>query len=110
MRTTLGESLGGSGQRQRFYFTFVGKEIGRECLFAVLGIGINRLRKGLNLIPDGRVGLQKSGSHRDTASVDAFLSVLYEGLAETLPDRWGLIMIWGMGDGVTDTPQQIARV
>ena len=88
----------------------MGKEIGRECLCAVLGIGINRLRKGLNLIPDGRVGLQKSGSHRDTASVDAFLSVLYEGLAETLPDRWGLIMILGMGDGVTDTPQQIARV
>ena len=84
----------------------MGKEIGRECLCAVLGIGINRFRKGMNLVPDGRVGLQKSGSQRDTASVDAFLSVLYEGLAETLPDRRGLIMIWGMGNGATYTPQE----
>ena len=31
--------------------------------------------------------VSKTGSHRDTASVDAFLTVLYEGVAETLPDR-----------------------
>jgi hypothetical protein len=40
-----------------------------------------------NLVPDGRIGMQKSFSHRDTASVDAILSVMYTGVAETLPNR-----------------------
>ena len=68
-------------------FTFVGQEVGRECLCALMGIGVNRFKKTLKLQPDLRFGHDKSGSKRDTASVDAFLTVLYNGVAETLPDR-----------------------
>ena len=84
MHTTLG---GGQGQSKQLSFGLVGHDVGRECLCNLLGIGINRFRKTMNLIPDGRIGMSKTGSHRDTASVDAFLTVLYEGVAETLPDR-----------------------
>ena len=38
--------------------------------------------------PDLRIGSKKSGSQRLTYSVDAFLTVQYEGVAETLPDRF----------------------
>ena len=69
-------------------FTFLGKEVGRVCLCSVLGIGINRLRKALDAQPDLRVGAQKGGQRQAAYSVDAFLAVLYEGVAETLPDRF----------------------
>jgi hypothetical protein len=68
-------------------FTFVGQLVGRECLCSLLGIGVNRLRRALNLVPDLRFGHDKTGTKRETASVDAFLTVLYNGVAETLPDR-----------------------
>ena len=61
--------------------------MGRQCLCTLMSIGINRLRKGLSMTPDLRIGKVKSGSRAETFSVDAFLSILYEGLAETLPDR-----------------------
>lgn len=53
-----------------------------------MGVGSNRLRKRMNLIPDLRFGKDKSGSHKDTMSVDAFLSVLYSSVAETMPDKF----------------------
>ena len=45
------------------------------------------MRKTLRLQPDLRFGHDKSGTKRETASVDAFLTVLYDSVAETLPDR-----------------------
>lgn len=68
-------------------FTYCGERVGRECLCALLGIGVNRLRKAFNMVPDLRVGKDKTGSHESTFSVDAFLSMLYNNVAETLPDR-----------------------
>lgn len=69
-------------------FTFLGRDVGRACLCAILGIGINRFRKALSMQPDLRIGANKSGQQKATYSVDAFLSVLYESVAETLPDRF----------------------
>ena len=66
---------------------FLGRPVGRVCLCTLLAIGINRLRKALTMAPDLRIGKSKSGSQLTSHSVDAFLSMLYEGIAETLPDR-----------------------
>lgn len=40
------------------------------------------------MIPDMRFGKKKSGSQANTASVDAFLSILYASVAETMPDKF----------------------
>ncbi|CAJ1446585.1 unnamed protein product, partial [Effrenium voratum] len=40
------------------------------------------------MIPDLRIGKCRSGSQRDSYSVDAFLTTLWESVAETLPDRF----------------------
>lgn len=40
------------------------------------------------MIPDMRFGKKKSGSQPNTASVDAFLSILYASVAETMPDQF----------------------
>ena len=68
--------------------TFMGKDVGRACLCMILGIGINRFRKALALSPDLRVGRICQGQRQAAYSVDAFLSVLYEGVAETLPNKF----------------------
>ena len=68
--------------------SFMGKEIGRACLCSILSIGINRFRKALSLAPDLRVGKVHTGQRQAAYSVDAFLSILYEGVAETLPNRF----------------------
>ena len=69
-------------------FSFLGRIIGRACLCEILAIGINRLRKCIKLVPDLRVGKDKGGSRENTRSVDAFLSILYSTVAETLPDKF----------------------
>eukprot|EP00434_Breviolum_minutum_P019610 symbB.v1.2.017297.t1/scaffold1343.1/size124258/6 len=45
-------------------------------------------KKALSLAPDLRVGKVNAGQRQAAYSVDAFLSVLYEGVAETLPNRF----------------------
>lgn len=77
----------GSGD-DRPTFSFLGRIVGRACLCEILAIGINRLRKCINLVPDLRLGKDKSGSRQNTRSVDAFLSILYSSVAETLPDKF----------------------
>ena len=86
--------LGGQPAAARPSFTYCGERVGRECLCALLGIGVNRLRKALNLMPDLRVGKDKTGSQQATFSVDAFLSMLYCNVAETLPDRLDFFCIF----------------
>lgn len=73
--------------KQKKQYSFLGRPVGRSCLCAILGIGKERFNKCLSLQPDLRIGKDKSGSQRCTASVDAFLSIMYNGVAETLPDR-----------------------
>ena len=70
-------------------FKFLGKAVGRVCFCNLMGIGQGRLKKALCMMPmpDLRIGQDKSHSRSGTHSVDAFLSILYEGVAETLPDR-----------------------
>lgn len=69
-------------------FTFLGHPIGRVCLCAVLSVGINRFRKALEVKPDLRIGVSRKGvRQRESQSVSAFLGILYNGVAETLPDR-----------------------
>lgn len=75
------------GVKEVTEFTFLNRKVGRACLCSMLGIGVNRLRKAATMMPDMRLGKDKTGSQRDTYSVDAFLSIMYEGVAEVLPDR-----------------------
>ena len=65
---------------------FLERAIGVSCLAKLLGVGTNRLRKGANLNPDLRYGKCKQGDTEKTHSVHAFLTTLYESVAETLPD------------------------
>lgn len=71
-------------------FKFLDQPIGLACLAKLLGVGTARLRRGMAHRPDLRFGKQKSGSRSITFSVDAFLATLYDSVAETLPDRWGM--------------------
>lgn len=84
--TKLQITMGGHHSK-KVTFNFSGQNVGRACLSAILGIGKARLNKAMSLQPDLRVGKDKSGSQAVTRSVDAFLSILYNGVAETLPDR-----------------------
>ena len=78
----------GNSEDKRPRFTFNNQQIGRECLCSILGIGVNRLRKAFGMVPDLRIGKSKTGSREETWSVDSFLSMLYDSVAETLPDRF----------------------
>lgn len=68
---------------------FLGQSIGLACMAKLLGVGTNRLRRSANCVPDMRMGSVKAGSHRDSFSIDAFLTTVHESVAETLPDRPG---------------------
>ena len=81
----VGQCAEGDGAIQST--TLLGQEIGAKCLCKLLGIGSNRLRRGINGNPDLRYGKSKTGSTKTSLSVDAFLATLHRGVAETLPDR-----------------------
>ena len=83
--TELNTSMEGTGRLQTT--TFLSQEIGNTCLARLLGIGSSRLKKGQDLKPDLRFGQTKSGSAKETWSIDAFFTTLHESVAETLPDR-----------------------
>lgn len=72
---------------QRTDVTFLGKEVGKACLCKLLAVGQKRLRRAQSMTPDCRFGKNKQESRSGTYSVDAFLSMMYDGVAETLPDR-----------------------
>ena len=67
--------------------TLLSKPMGLRCFSRLLGIGGGRVRRAKNMMPDLRVGKDKTQSRAGTYSVDAFLGVLYHGVGETLPDR-----------------------
>jgi hypothetical protein len=68
-------------------YCFLGQTIGPRCLASILGIGSNRLKRGISVAPDLRIGKPKSGSRSMSYSVDSFLSTMWQSVAETLPDR-----------------------
>ena len=84
-RAELNTAMEGTGKRQTT--NFLNQEIGNTCLARLLGIGSSRLKKGQGLKPDLRFGQTKSGSAKETWSIDAFFTTLHESVAETLPDR-----------------------
>ena len=84
LHTTVG---GHRSDPKKVDYTFLGKSVGRSCLCTLLAIGKGRFSRCTSLKPDLRIGKSKSGSQRSSWSVDAFLSVLYNGVAETLPDK-----------------------
>ena len=81
----MSTSLDGKGAVESL--VFMGKTIGFKCLASILGIGKSRLKRGFDSSPDLRFGKPKNESHKDTMSIDAFLALQYENVAETLPDR-----------------------
>ena len=91
LQTTLG---GVQMNPNKVNYTFLGHEVGRACLCALFGIGKSRLNKAISLQPDLRIGKDKSGTSLAARSVDAFLSILYQSVAETLPDRFLFLISW----------------
>lgn len=78
----------GSEEKGFKQFKFLDKTVGAKCLASILGVGHSRLRKAVATTPDLRYG-KRGGytSKAGTFSVDGFLRILYDSVAETLPDR-----------------------
>ena len=75
------ESGGKSGRRE---FNFLGHHLKRGCFESLLGISSHRVDRA------GAVDLRYGPSMRPsqyTASIDSFCLVLYNSVAEPLPDR-----------------------
>ena len=88
LATKLHTTVGGHRlDAHKMQFRFLGHNVGRACLCAILAIGKSRFAKCVSLQHDMRIGKSKAGTQRCAASVDAFLTVIYNGVAETLPDR-----------------------
>ena len=64
------------------------KKMGVKCIAVLLGIGEHRLRKLQCGAPDLRFGAKEYRSKPGTWSIDRFLQVCYDNVAETLPDRF----------------------
>ena len=67
--------------------TLLEKPVGFRCLASLLGVGGARLDKKSGAAPDLRYGKHEHRSKAGTFTVDAFLQVQYDALAETLPDE-----------------------
>jgi hypothetical protein len=68
-------------------FMLLDKLVGFKCLSALLGVGTHRLRKGMASAPDLRHGTRPYMSRPGTWSVDGFLRMAYDSVAETMPDE-----------------------
>lgn len=64
------------------------KPVGLGCLASLMGIGRNRLHKVDCGNPDLRFGKREYRSKALTWSVDSFLQIAYDRIAETLPDKF----------------------
>ena len=72
-----------SGDKQ---YLLLDKVVGFKCLASLLGVGTGRLRRGVANAPDLRHGKREYMSKPATWSVDGFLRMAYDSVAETLPD------------------------
>ena len=63
------------------------KQTGFKCMAALIGVGHMRVRKSTAGAPDLRHGKRAYESKPGTWTVDGFLQVAYDSIAETLPDR-----------------------
>ena len=60
----------------------------RKCLVALMGIGKSRLQRLEGGAPDLRFGRREYRSRAGTWTIDSFLQICYDNIAETLPDRF----------------------
>lgn len=67
--------------------TLLGKPVGFRCLASLLGVGGARLQRKAVSGPDLRFGKKQHRSQPGTWTVDGFLQVAYDAVAETLPDE-----------------------
>ena len=79
--------LSSSGSGTTVSWSLLEKPVGAKCLSSLLGIGQARLRKSAGGTPDLRYGSKEHRSRPGTWTVDGFLQVSYDSIAETLPDR-----------------------
>ena len=63
------------------------KPVGFKCIAALLGVGHSRIRTKSRGAPDLRHGKRQYESKPGTWSVDGFLQIAYDSIAETLPDQ-----------------------
>lgn len=78
-------SAGDSGRTQCKLLEY---DVGLKCLAALLGVGQARLRRSIACTPDLRFGKRQHHSRAGTWTVDSFLQVAYDSIAETLPDQY----------------------
>ena len=81
----LSSTSGGPGAN---ICTLLDKPVGFKCLASLLGVGGNRLERKAGAVPDLRHGKQRHESKPGTLTVDGFLQVAYDAIAETLPDEF----------------------
>lgn len=87
INSELQSAFSGNGSNSIKY-TLLEKGVGPKCLACLLGIGRGRLGRTCVGAPDLRYGKKVHESKAGTWSVDAFLQVSYDAVAETLPDRF----------------------
>ena len=68
--------------------TLLDQPVGFKCLASLLGVGGSRLGKKASGNPDLRYGQHAHQSKPGTWTVDGFLQVAYDAIAETLPDEF----------------------
>ena len=68
--------------------TLLDQPVGFKCLASLLGVGGARLGKKAAGNPDLRFGKHGHHSKPGTWTVDGFLQVAYDAVAETLPDEF----------------------
>ena len=68
--------------------TLLDKAMGFRCLASLLGVGTARLDKKASATPDLRFGKRQHRSQPGSWTVDGFLQVAYDAIAETLPDEF----------------------
>ena len=68
--------------------TLLDRPVGFKCLASLLGVGGARLDRRAGAAPDLRHGSHEHRSKPGTWTVDGFLQVAYDAIAETLPDEF----------------------
>ena len=64
------------------------RPMGRKCLAKLIGMGQDRMSRQASGAPDLRFGHREHRSQPGSFTVDAFLQVAYDSIAETLPDKY----------------------
>ena len=80
--------LSATGREGRTQCILLEMEVGPKCLAALIGIGPARLRRSIAGAPDLRFGKREHRSQPGSWTVDSFLQLAYDSIAETLPDQF----------------------